>query len=76
MKYRFYKTFNNQKWWATEYDQWTNQPFFTVRRSEAALFTELDWIQWAEAEGLEREEVAEDQVMRLINAPTLPGFEL
>jgi hypothetical protein len=70
MKYRFYKFLNEQKWWLY------SRGFFTVRRSEAALFTELDWIQWAESEGLEREEVAEDQVMRIINAPTLPGFEL
>jgi hypothetical protein len=74
MKYRFYKFLNEQKWWLTDHTGGCG--FFTVRRSEAALFTELDWIQWAEAEGLEREEVAEDQVMRLINAPTLPGLEL
>lgn len=72
MKYRLYKLLNEQKWWIT--DRSNGECFCSIWRERAALFTELDWLQWAEAEGLEREQVAEVQAMRLIDAPMLPGL--
>lgn len=70
MQYRFFKLFNQHKYWVTHCTDW--KVYFSVRRSEATLFTELDWLQWAQAEGLEREEVAE--AMK-ISAPMLPGLD-
>lgn len=48
------------------YRIWRDEKFYlfcravgTPNRSNAALFTEADWREWAQGEGLEREEVGE-----------------
>lgn len=70
-RYRFYDIlphgFDEQKVYFTQ----DRQP--TTERKEAGLFTEADWLQWGE--GLRREEIGEDEAMRLAGAPMLPGME-
>lgn len=48
---------------------------FTLDKLRARLFTEADWLSWGSSWGYEREEIGEDEVMRLIGAPMLPGLE-
>lgn len=50
-RYRFYRLIHGQKIYLF------CRTADTPQRANAALFTEADWEQWAEAEGLEREEV-------------------
>lgn len=37
--------------------------------------TERDWSLWGDDGDLQREEIPEDEAMRLIGAPMLPGME-
>lgn len=46
----------------------------TEKRNEATLFTEKEWQAWAKNDGFEREEIGQDEAMRLIDAPMLPGM--
>lgn len=46
-----------------------------IERLQGTLFTERDWIQWGDDGNLQREEIPEDETMRLIGAPMLPGME-
>lgn len=48
------------------YRIWRDEKFYlfcrsvgTPNRSNAAPFTEADWLEWAQGEGLQREEVGE-----------------
>lgn len=49
-RYRFYRMFCGEKIYLF------CQIALTPNRSCAALFTEQDWLEWAEPEGLQREE--------------------
>lgn len=67
-KYRFVKFHNGHKYYAH------SRGVCGLDRKHAILFTEIDFIQWGEAEGYEREELGEDVAMKA-DAPMLPATE-
>lgn len=71
IKYRFYQYHGPIKYYLM-YDGDGYVP--TENRHEATLFTERDWQQWAMDDGFEREEIGQDQAMRLMGIEMLPGL--
>lgn len=47
----------------------------TPAKKEAALFPSSAFDAWGEYTGLEREDLGEDEYLRLIKSPILPGFD-
>lgn len=45
-------------------------------RHRAELFTQKEWEAWGQEQEFEREPIGEDEAMRLIGAPELPGLEV
>lgn len=69
-KYRFYRIDSGQKWYAA------SRGVYFLNRKLSGLFTIDDWICWGRYDGnLQREEVGEDELMRLLGAPMLTGIE-
>lgn len=68
-RYRFYQVPNGEKLYLAA--DWETM---TADKKQAGLFHQKAWDQWGLFD-FEREEIAEDEVMRLIGAPTLPGIE-
>lgn len=52
-----------------------NRESMTKDKKEAGLFPPSAYERWGQDSDLEYEELAEDEFLRLINAPMLPGFE-
>jgi len=48
---------------------------FCPDKHTAGLFTEADWQAWGRWE-YGREEIGEDEMMRLVGAPMLPGLDV
>jgi hypothetical protein len=69
-KYRFYVMRVYGKFYAI------TRGYATTERTEATLFTDEDWEKWGQSEGFVREELGEDEKLRILGAPTLPGFDL
>lgn len=70
-RYRFYYISGGQRMYLTS--KWSA----ISSRADAILFTEADWQEWGINHGwqLDRQEVGEDQLMRLAGAPRLPGMD-
>lgn len=71
IKYRFYQYHNGIKHYLM-YDGDDYVP--TEDRTEATLFTEVEWLNWAMDDGFEREEIGQDEAMRLAGMEMLPGM--
>lgn len=64
INYRFYEYHGDIKHYLMFLPDGEIEP--TENRSEATLFTEEDWLIWAKNDGFEREEIGQDEAMRLI----------
>lgn len=71
-KYRFWEMLNGRKMYLRFDD---GETLATDDPKRATLFTERDWSLWGDDGDLQREEIPEDEAMRLIGAPMLPGME-
>lgn len=69
-RYRFYIIENGRTYYLRP-----DLETYTPERHEAQLFTDKEWYGWAQEQEFQREEIAEDEAMRLAGAPRLPGME-
>lgn len=72
IKYRFFRVLNGVTMY---YRDCGDDLELVPARQAASLFTEGDWRHWGQDAGASREEIGEDERMRLMGAPVLPGLE-
>lgn len=69
-RYRFFYYSDGRRWYYTE------REFVALwGHAKPGIFTDSDWEEWGNDGRNEREEIGEDEAMRLQGAPMLPGLE-